>query len=335
MSFTWPVLLVLLVLIPLGVALDLRIARARRARIAAYGGLGLAQPAPGRTAGWRRRMPAALFLTGLTIMVVALARPQAVVSLPRLEGTVILAFDVSGSMAATDFQPTRIEAAKAAARAFVANQPPGVVVGVVAFSDSGISVQVPTSDQNAVLAAIDRLAPQRGTSLGQGILSSLAAIVVAENGAAQGYYTNRSPDPSAPITRAPGNRSSAVIVLLSDGENNENPDPLTAAQTAADQGVRIDTVGIGSVAGTTLEVNGFRVHTQLNESLLQGIADTSGGKYQAATTATDLQSIYANLDQRLVVKPEQMEVTSLFAGAGLLVLLLGGLLSLRWLGRWL
>src|SRR5689334_11878123 len=129
-------------------------------------------------------------------MIVGLARPQAVVSLPRLEGTVILAFDVSGSMAATDFQPTRMEAAKKAAKAFVANQPQGVAIGVVAFSDGGLAVQVPTTETATVLSAIDRLSPQRGTSLGQGILTSLNAIIVAEDGPANGYYSNRSAAPS-------------------------------------------------------------------------------------------------------------------------------------------
>lgn len=333
MSFAWPLLLVFLALIPLGVLLDRRIAERRRARLAGYGNLGLAASAAGRSVGWRRRVPAALFLLGLTAMGVALARPQAVVSLPRLQGTVILAFDVSGSMAATDFTPTRMEAAKVAARAFVERQPPGVVVGVVAFSDGGLSVQVPTSDQGTVLAAIDRLGPQLGTSLGQGILTSLNAIAIAESGPANNYYSNRSPAPSDQPLKRPNTDDSAVIVLLSDGENNQNPDPLAVAKQAADEGVRIETVGIGSPEGTILEVNGFRVHTQLNEELLKGIAEVSGGTYHAAATQTDLQSVYDNLNTHLVVKPEAMEVTSLFAGASIALFLLGGLLSLRWLGR--
>ena len=128
----------------------------------------------------RRHRRGALILAGLTILVVALARPQSVVSVPRIEGTVILAFDVSGSMAADDLEPTRMEAAKAAAREFVERQPPTVLIGVVAFSDSGFSIQVPTSDQALVLAAINRLAPERGTSLGRGILTSLTTIAAAE-----------------------------------------------------------------------------------------------------------------------------------------------------------
>src|SRR5919199_6666366 len=176
MSFIWPQMLALLVLLPLFVGLYLRLQQRRRRLVASYGSLGLVQAAAGRGLGARRHVPPALFLAGLTILIVALARPQAVVSLPREEGTVILAFDVSGSMAADDLKPTRMEAAKAAAREFVQRQPRTVQIGVLAFSDSGFTVQVPTNDQEAILAAINRLTPQSGTSLGQGILDSLNTI---------------------------------------------------------------------------------------------------------------------------------------------------------------
>jgi Ca-activated chloride channel family protein len=124
-----------------------------------------------------------------------------------------------------------------------------------------------------------------------------------------------------------------VIVLLTDGENNENPDPVTVAQTAANQGVRIYTVGIGSAAGTNLDLNGFQVHTQLDAATLQQIAQVTGGTYYAADDAASLKSIYDNLDTQLIVKAENIELTALFAGAGILFLVLGGALSLVWLGR--
>jgi Ca-activated chloride channel family protein len=276
-------------------------------------------------------MSSGLLVAGFVILVVGLARPQAVVSLPSLEGTVILAFDVSNSMAAKDFTPTRMEAAKAAARAFVEKQPDTVQIGLVAFSDSGISVQVATNDQARVLAAINRLQPQRGTSLAQGIVASLNAIDTAED-PTKGYYTNRSPLPS-PTPVPAGSHGSSVIVLLSDGENNEQPDPQQAAQQAADRGVRIYTVGIGSPGGTTLDINGFQVHTQLNAQALQQIAATTGGTYFGADTQAHLDSIYAKLDTALVVKPEKLEITPLFAGAAILALLLGALSSIVWLGR--
>jgi Ca-activated chloride channel homolog len=331
MTFLWPMMLALLVLLPIGVWLYRALGRRRARTVAAYGGFGQAQSTGGRPLGRRRLVGPAFVLTGLTIVVLGLARPQTVVSLPSLEGTVILAFDVSASMAATDFNPTRMEAAKAAARSFVERQPATVQIGVVAFSDSGLSVQAATADQAAVLGAINRLTPQHGTSLAQGILASLTAIATAEN-PTQGFYTNRSPDPS-PSPLPPGSHSSAVIVLLTDGENNETPDPAKAAQAAADRGIRIHTVGIGTAAGTTLELNGFRVHTQLDEAQLKQIADTTGGTYYDADTQAHLDAIYDNLAANLVIKPQKTEVTAVFAGVGLGALLLGCLASLAWLGR--
>ena len=336
MTFIWPAMLLLLALIPAGAWLSGALERRRRHRAAAQGGLGLARGVVRRPGGLRRRFPAALFLAGFAVMTIALARPQGVVSLPREEGTAILAFDVSGSMAADDLKPTRMEAAKVAAQDFVQRQPRSVVIGVVAFSDAGLAVQAPTSDQAAVLAAINRLAPERGTSLGQGILASLRTIALAESPPAQNYYSNRSPAPAPTPTPTPvpaGTHTSAVIVLLTDGENNETPDPASAAQAAADQGVRIFTVGLGSTAGTTLDLNGFQVHTQLNEPLLQQVAAVTQGAYFRAEDAQQLRSIYDNLDTRLVVEPQKIEITSLFAGASILILVVGSLSSLLWLGR--
>jgi Ca-activated chloride channel family protein len=334
MSFIWPTMLLLLVLIPVGVAGYLTMERRRRRRAVAYGPLAVASSVPGRRGLFRRRIVAAYTLVGFTILVVALARPQSVVSVPRFDGIVILAFDVSGSMAADDMTPTRMEAAKAAARTFVSKQPSNVQIGVVAFSDSGFSVQLPTEDPTEVLAAIDRLTPERGTSIGRGITESLTTIATAQEGPAAGYYTNKSPAPSADLPPVPkGTYTSAAIVLLTDGENNQQPDPLQAAQAAADRGVRIYTVGIGSAAGATLDIGGFKVHSQLDEATLQQIADTTGGTYYSASDAQTLSDIYAGIDTRLTVKPEEMEVTSLFAGVGLLVLMVGGAASLAWMGR--
>jgi len=337
MSFIWPPMLLSLALIPLGVLLYRFFDGRRRRRLAAYGGAG-AQGTT-RRPGFRSRVPAALLLLGLVVMSVALARPQAVVSLPRQEGTVILAFDVSASMAATDLAPTRIAAAKVAAKDFVARQPSSITIGVVAFSDSGVSVQAPTNDQATVIAAIDRLTPQRGTSVAAGILASLKVIATAEAGPFSGdYYTNQTPGPSptpspTPTPMPPGIHAPAVIILLSDGENNENPDPAAAAQAAADQGVRIYTVGIGSAAGTTVTVEGFQVFTQLDEATLQGISDTTGGTYYAASDAQQLRSVYDNIDTQVVLQPQMTEITSLLAGMSLLLLFAGAMTSLLWLGR--
>ena len=334
MTFIWPVMLLLLVFIPAAAALYVLLQWLRRRRMARYGSTLLGAATGGRRPGLRRHIPPAFFLLGLTILTVSLARPQAAVSVPHIEGTVILAFDVSGSMAATDLAPTRMDAAKAAALAFVAKQPETVKVGIVAFSDSGFAIQPPTNDQNALAQAISRLSPQRGTSLGQGIVAALEAIDQAANPPQTNFYTNATPVPTAtPQPVAPGSKGSTVVVLLTDGENNERPDPLAAAQLAADRGVRIYAVGLGSPAGTTLKVNGFTVHTQLDEQLLQQIAQLTAGTYFNAQSSTDLQAVYDHLDQQLIVRPEKMEITALFAGASIGVMLLGAVLSLWWFSR--
>jgi len=336
MSFIWPAVLILLLVIPLGVAVYVTRERRRRARITAT--LGPLKPAVdpggGRGRQIRRRIPAALLVAGMTILVVAMARPESVIGVPRFEGTVVLAFDVSGSMAATDVAPTRMEAAKAAARTFVASQPKSIQIGVVAFSDAGFSVTVPTDDQSAVLAAIDRLGPERGTSIARGILSSMTAIATADRDPEAGYYTNKSPDPNQlPPVVTPGTFAPAAIVLLSDGENNQQPDPIGAARGAADRGIRIFTVGLGTQAGTTLEVEGFRVHSALDESALRQIADITDGTYYAASEPNQLKGIYDDIETRFVIRPEATELTSFIAGAGLGLLALGGLASLLWFGR--
>jgi Ca-activated chloride channel family protein len=337
MSFIWPPMLISLALVPLGLLLYRYLDIRRHRRLATYGGSGLANGIMRRPGALRGRIPAVLAILGLAVMSLAMARPQAVVSLPRQEGTVVLAFDVSASMGATDLAPTRMDAAKAAAKDFVARQPNSITIGIVAFSDSGVSVQQPTNDQATVVAAIDRLTPERGTSVASGIAASLKVIAIAEAGAySNDYYTNASAAPTATPTPTPvpaGTHAPAAIVLLSDGENNESPDPMAAAQAAADQGVRIYTVGLGSAAGTTINLNGFQVHTQLDEATLQQISQVTGGTYYGATDTQQLRSIYDNLDTGLVIQPQLTELTALFAGASLVLLIAGALTSLYWLGR--
>jgi Ca-activated chloride channel family protein len=331
MSFIWPVLLWSLLTIPLLVLLYLRMQQRRKQYALRYGSLGLVQQAAGRGAGSRRHIPAILFLGGLCILLLAMARPQMAVSLPKVEGIVILAFDVSGSMSADDFQPTRMEAAKIVAKEFVERQPTSVQIGIVAFSDSAFSVQLPTNDQASIIASIDRLQPQRGTSLANGIMVSLNTIANASGQPTTAEGEDLASSPVATPTPVPaGTDQSAVIVLLTDGENNMEPDPLAAAQLAADRGVRIHTIGIGSAAGTVLDVNGFTVFTQLDEATLQQVSEITEGLYYNAETEEDLQTIYDNIEPRLKIKQEQTEVTAIFAGLSILILLGGGMLSLFW-----
>src|SRR5215207_5596880 len=220
MSFIWPTLLVMLVFVPLLVLLYIWLQRRRHRFAARYGSLGLVHDAVGSGIGVRRHIPALVFLSGITILLFSLARPQATMGVPKIEGTVMLTFDVSGSMAAEDLQPTRMEAAKAAAHEFVENQPTGISIGVVVFSDGGISVQPPTDNREETLATIDRLVPRRGTSVGNGILVALNTIAV-DAGDPPILSTSTSSDPVEPVPAPQGWYPSAVIVLLTDGENNE------------------------------------------------------------------------------------------------------------------
>lgn len=330
MSFIWPPMLLLLVFVPALVLLYLQIQQRRQRIITNYGRMMFGNTA--QRSSIRRHIPPLLFLIALTILLIAVARPEAVVGVPRIEGTVILAFDISGSMAATDLEPTRIDAAKEAAQAFVQRQPPTVRIGIVAFSDSGLAIVQPTYDQEEILGAIQRLDPARGTSLGNGMIASLNVLTTGAE--ETNYYSNLTPQPTPSPTPVPaGTYIAGVIVLLTDGENTEDPDPIEVAQSAVDRGVRVHTIGIGSPTGTTLNIEGFTVFTQLDEPMLQTIAQLTGGTYYNAQSEEELLAIYENLDRQFVIHPEPMEVTPLFAGAGILLFLLGGMLSLLWFGR--
>jgi Ca-activated chloride channel family protein len=325
----------------LGLATAYRLLHRRRAKALAAAGLGAAGlgatglgaaglgaaglgAAPGR-AGWRRHVPPLLFLAALTLLLLALARPQATVAIPRVAGTVILAFDVSDSMTARDVTPTRLAAAQAAATGFVRAQPDTVDIGVVAFDQGALTTRPPTRNHDDAIAAINRLHAAGGTSLGQAILASLTTIV---------GRPVALPDPStgAPAANL-GYWGSATIVLLSDGENTTGPDALAAAELAAGAGVHVETVGIGTVAGTTIEVDGYQLVTALDEDLLTQIAQTTAGSYHRAGDARSLDEIYRSLDLRLTAKPEFVELTGAAAGAAVLLLTIGALLMISWFGR--
>lgn len=343
MSFIWPYMLLTLLFVPLLVAVYIRLQHKRKRALANLGALGMASNSAGQPLGKRRHGPALFFLGGLALTFFGLARPEMVVSLPRIEGTVILAFDVSNSMAAEDLEPTRIEAAKAAATAFIQEQPDTIRIGVVAFSRGGLVVQQPSNDRTISLGAIERLSPEGSTSLGQGIFTALNAIAgepIAIDPAAlelampeEGEFEAGSSGAASLDSLEIGHYPSSVILLLTDGENMGPPDPLAIAQLAAQANVRIYTVGIGSTEGAILEIDGFLVQTQLNEQVLQEIANMTNGEYFHATDEESLQEIYENVDLRLTVEAENMEITAVIAGLSILFLLAGGALSLLWFGR--
>lgn len=336
MSFLSIEMLWALWLVPILVVAYIFAQRRRKRYAVRYASLSLVRDALGRGPGVRRHVPPALFLAAVATAIFALARPVASVTLPSQQGTVILTLDVSGSMRAEDLQPSRIEAAKGAARAFVEKQPRNVRVGVVSFSTSGAVVQAPTTDREAIIAAIDRLAPQRSTAIGSGILTSLDAIF-EEPGAKPTAFPR---DVLVPIEPTPlptplprGSYAPAVIVLLSDGQSNTGPLPLEAAKQAALRGVRVYTVGVGSPDGTVLRFEGRAMRVRLDETTLRRIADETDGSYFAADSAAGLRQVYENLSTQLVFKAEQTELTAGFTGLATVMLLIAAGLSLLWFNR--
>ena len=341
MSFIWIDMLWLLFLVPILVGVYILIQRRRQKYALRYASLSMVKEALGRGPGRRRHVPAILFLIGLTVMIAALARPAATVMLPSQQGTIILSIDVSGSMRAEDVKPNRMEAAKAAALTFIEKQPRNVRIGIVSFSGYGAVVQAPTTDREALTAAIDRLRPQRQTAIGSGILTSLDAIF-EEPGAKpkqpsspRDTLTPANPNPTpAPKPAVPkGNYAPAIIVLLSDGQSNAGPLPLDAADQAANRGVRVYTIGLGTPDGTILSFEGWSVRVRLDETTLKRVAEKTGGEYFRASNDTDLREIYGKLGTQLVFKWEQTELTAGFTALAAILLLVAGALSLLWFHR--
>ncbi|WP_061291055.1 VWA domain-containing protein [Herbidospora cretacea] len=318
MTFDQPLVLVLAVLLTGGAVAAYTIVQKRRsAALAAAGFGGLAG------GGLRRHLPYALFLAALPILLTGLARPQAEVSVPRVSGTVLLAFDISNSMKATDVQPSRLAAAQAAAKGFVEKQPDSVDIGVIIFGDQALLTQAPSDDRAATTAAIDRAGANGGTSLGRAILVALGTI--------SGKQVTLPEEGQQP--QSLGYFPEATVVVFSDGQETGGPDVALAAELAAASGVRVQTVGVGTERGSTVEVDGFRLATALDAGLLTSVAQITGGQYHEATDAQGLAATTDAIDLRLTMKKEPLELTAPFAGAALLLLTLGGLLGTRWHGR--
>jgi Ca-activated chloride channel family protein len=343
MSFMWPQMLFALMLVPLLVAVYIWQQRRRRKYAVRYASLALVRDAVGKGPGIKRHVPAAFYLLAVTGMIVALARPQAPIEVPHNTGTVILSIDVSGSMQATDVKPNRMEATKEAARLFVKRQPKGVKIGVVSFSDFGALVQPPTRDKDAVLRAIDRLRPQRGTNIGAGIEVALDAIVedldlprptaTPGAGGVGGRAVGGRPTPAPAPPAQPGKTPPASIVLVSDGESNVGPPPLEVAQAAAAAGVKVYTVGIGTREGSVLRIQGRSVFTRLDEDTLKGVAEVTGARYLSAQNEGDLMRVYDELSRERAFEKEKTEVTFAVTLGALVLSLIGGVLSLLWFNR--
>jgi len=334
----------LLLIVPLLVAGYFYLLRRRQESALRYASLSMVKEAIG-VQRFRRHIPPLLFLLALIAMLVAVARPAAVVTLPSQHQTIILAMDVSGSMRAVDVQPNRISAAQAAAKAFVAEQPSNVRIGVVSFAATASVVQTPTHNRDDIIAAIDRFQLQRGTAIGSGIIVSLATIfpdagidvssLIYGRYASRGVPLDQAGKPEKPPFKPvpPGSYTSAAIILLTDGQRTTGPDSMEAARMAADRGVRVFTVGIGTTKGETIGYEGWSMRVRLDEDTLKAIADVTRGQYFYAGTSTDLKKVYESLNTRFLLEKKDMEISALFAAAAALTGLVSALLSLLWFNR--
>src|SRR5690242_21757549 len=286
--------------------------------------------------GWRRHVPPALLLAALAAMILAVARPAALVTLPSNNETVILAMDVSGSMRASDVEPTRLAAAQAAAKQFIADVPGTVKIAIVAFAGTATVAQAPTRNKEDLVAAIDRFQLQRATAIGSAIIVSMATLF-PDGGYDVASFTyerqsQRIPKGSFKLM-APGSYASAVIVLLTDGQRTAGPDSLEAAKLAADRGVRIYTVGVGTPQGTIVGIEGWSMRVKLDEETLKGIADLTRGEYFYAGSAPDLNKVYRHLNSRFIMETKKTEIGAFFTAAAAALLVLAAGLSLAWFGR--
>lgn len=341
MTFLWPKLLWLFALLPVAAALYVVAQRQGRRAGGAYAGmLPPATPGGGR---WRRRLPPLLYLGAFALLIAALARPAAVITVPSAHETVILAIDTSGSMRAVDVKPSRILAAQEAARAFVADVPRTTRVGIVAFAAAASVVQYPTTRREDVLAAIDRLQLQRGTAAGSAILVALKAIFPDLDVDLRATHPRagkpidaprkgeQEPTKAEPV--APGSYAPAAIVLVSDGETTTGPVAQEAAKIAAERGVRVYTVGVGTPAGERLTVDGWTMRVRLDEGELKAIAATTRAEYFRAGSGAQLKAIYEALRTRILFERRDTEVSALFAAAAAVLLALGAGCSLSWFHR--
>ena len=342
MSFQWPTMLWSLLLLPLIVLLYVWLLRRRRRTTVRLASLAIAKAALGKGPGWRRHVPPVLLLTALGVLLVATARPTATITLPLSQRTIILAMDVSGSMRAEDVKPNRLVASQEAAKTFVKDLPRDTRVGVISFAGTAAVVQAPTTSREDVIAAIDRFQLQRATATGSAIVLSLATLFPEHNIEIQ-HITGQRKFPGAPLGEdkpkvefkpvAPGSYNSAAIIMLTDGQRTTGPDPIEASRMAAERGVRVYTVGVGTTGGEVIGFEGWSMRVRLDEETLKNVAANTLGEYFYAGTAEDLKKVYQSLSSRMVVERKETEISALFAAAGALLALVAAGLSVFWFGR--
>jgi Ca-activated chloride channel family protein len=345
MTFLWPQFLWLLLAAPLLVLLYFWLMQRKKKLALRYASLSIVREAMGVRQSVRRHIPPFLFLLAMVAMLIAAARPMAVVMLPSNQQTIILAMDVSGSMRAADVQPNRLVAAQEAAKSFLKELPRHVKVGIVAFAGSANVAQLPTTNREDLVTAIDSFQLQRATATGNAIVVSLATLFPDAGIDVSNFGPQSSRQRGVPLDQAgkapqkeftpvePGSYTSAAIIMLTDGQRTTGVDPLDAAKVAAERGVRVYTVGIGTVDGETIGFEGWSMRVRLDEETLKAIANKTQAEYYYAGTAADLAKVYNTLSSRLTVEKKETEISALFAlGAAVLALLSAGL-SLLWFNR--
>jgi Ca-activated chloride channel homolog len=347
MTFLWPQYLWLLLAVPLLVLVYVWLLRRKKKLVLRYASLALVKQAVSPTMGWRRHVPPALFLLALTLMLLASSRPLAVVPLPSDHGTVVLAMDVSLSMRATDVQPNRLVAAQEAAKAFLAELPRNVRVAIVTFAGTAQLVQPATLNREDLVAAIDRFQMQRGTAVGSGIVVALQelfpdeGIDLSEMIYGSGQKRGRSIDDEKAekkpkkefVPVAPGSYESAAIVLLTDGRQTTGVNTQEAAKMAADHGVRVYSVGLGTVSGEVQGFEGWSMYLRLDEPSLKAVALATQGEYYYAGNAADLRKVYEKLGTRLQVDKKETEISALLALVAAVLAIGAASLSLLWFNR--
>lgn len=359
MTFIWMDMLWLLLLVPLLIGAYIWLLRRRKKAALRYANLAIVKQAMGKSVAWRRHVPPALLLAAVAVLIIAVARPAAVVELASSRATVILSMDVSGSMRARDVEPSRIVAAQEAAKEFIRKQPPDVQVGIVAFASAAVLVQAPTIDREALYQAINSFDLRRGTAVGSGVLVALATIfpdqsfdldgtgnqrdqlglpsfgeTLGTTTGADGLLNGTATEPPAKhMPVEPGSYESAVVILLTDGATTTGPDPIAAGRVAGDYGVKVFTVGFGSASGDVVDFGGRSMRAQLDATTLQAIADATEGEYYEATSAADLAGVYDSLSTRLISEKKLTEIAFIFAGVGALLAMAAAALSMLWFGR--
>ncbi len=348
MRFLWPDLLWLLLVLPTLAAAYVYALRRRKKEAISYTNLALVRAAMGPGQKIRRHLPPALFLLAIGAAIVATARPTAVVTLPSQFLTIVLAMDVSRSMLATDVEPTRISAAQAAAREFINELPKDVRLGIVTFAGTASIVQTPTENREEMLAAINRFQLQRATATGSGLLLSLATLFPEEGFDLQAavYGNGFSSGGASPLDRsakkaakkehkpvAPGSYTGGAVILISDGRRTTGPDPIEIAKIAADYGVRVFTVGFGTVNGALVGSEGFSFYARLDEPTLKAVASITGAEYFHAGTAAEMRKVYDSLNKKFALERRETEVSALFSAAAAVLALGAMILSLLWFRR--